>query len=307
MSFEESDPIVEHVERLSGLTVSRSMSGKRSTTFCIGGTYKYFLEPHNEAELVSAVKAIREAGQEYRVLGAGSNLLVSDGGIASWVFRLGKGFRSFEQKRPGVFFVQGSMSLMTLSRELSEAGFSGLEFAGGIPASFGGAVRMNAGAHGSEMSSVLNRVRFLSVTGDVEEVSKGEMQFSYRKSGFSNGSIVLGAEIELVSADAETVRRNRAEHLAERKKRQPLSYPSAGSVFKNPEGGYPSAGALIEECGLKGYAIGGAEVSRLHGNWIINPAKSACANDVAALIAHCQSTVAHMKNLTLEAEVVTWR
>ncbi len=301
------ESVGDEVAKKTGLPVIRTMTGRRSTTFCIGGEYSFFLEPNTELELIEVRTLLDTLSQPSRVLGAGSNLLVADAGITDWVIRLGRGFRTFEKIGPATFWVGGSMPLMSLARDLSEAGFSGLEFAGGIPASIGGATRMNAGAHGSEMSSIIRRVRFLSPHAGMQEVTTESLTFSYRKSSFEIGSIITGIAIELTPSDPLRVKTARANYLAERKKRQPLSSPSAGSVFKNPAQSTSSAGALIEEAGLKGLTNGGAEISALHGNWIVNPSKYASAANVQSLIAHCQQTVSDAAGIFLEPEVVTWR
>lgn len=299
--------MIEEITRKTGLPVQvETVIGRKTTTMAVGGAFQYFVEPNTLEELRTLVSTLHALGQPYRVLGGGSNLIVSDEGVRECIIRLGRGFRGYGQKQAGVFEVQGSTSLMTLSREMSEGGFSGLEFAGGIPASFGGAVRMNAGAHGGSISDIIEKVWSITPAGDLRETLKQEMHWSYRKSDFSDGSIVVSAEIKLTPGDKTAIQERRAHFLMERKKRQPLSSPSAGSVFKNPGNDTLAAGAILERIGMKGARSGNAEISMLHANWIINPQKNATANDVENLITKCQEEALAKEGIQLEREVIRW-
>lgn len=284
----------------------RDISGARCSTFSIGGAIQFLVEPRNQEELEVALKVLRSYSMPWRILGAGSNILLPDEGLSGFTLRLG---REFRYCRPGPssneFEVGAAMSLMSLSRDLSDAGMSGLEFAGGIPASIGGAVTMNAGAHGGELASVLTSVRVVRAEGALEELPAKELRFSYRHSELPPGAVVVGARITLVPGDRERSAELRRSHLAERKSRQPLTQPSAGSVFKNPPGG-SSAGALIERAGLKGARRGGASISSLHGNWIVNDTRNASAKEVQELIRLCQERVAELFEVHLQPEVIAW-
>ncbi|MBN8548102.1 MAG: UDP-N-acetylmuramate dehydrogenase [Deltaproteobacteria bacterium] len=287
------------------LSIKTAVPGAQCTTFAIGGPLEVLLEPNSEAALSATLRALFRHREQFQVLGAGSNLLISDQGVAGFTLRLGRYFRYRTATQDSRFEVGAAMSLMSLSREISEAGFSGLEFAGGIPASFGGAVRMNAGAHGGEIGSVIQSVRVAHPDGALEVIPARELEFSYRHSRLPSGSLVVSAEIKVAPGDRAAIVRLRQEHLAERKRRQPLSAPSAGSVFRNPSSEI-SAGAVLERAGMKGVAVGGARVSLLHANWIINDKRQASAADVRELIRQCQRKALEVCATELIPEVVQW-
>lgn len=288
--------------------VRRDVPGSDLTTFAIGGALSFLVEPQDLGQLLEISKFLASTGLPWKILGAGSNLLISDQGVKAVVIKLGKGFRSVspgdQVGAGGLIEVGGAVSLMTLSRSMSEQGFSGLEFAGGIPASIGGAVFMNAGAHGGEVGSVLREVAFV-IDGEHHRISARSLPFSYRHSGLDPRAIITSATFELVPGDREKIVAHRAACLRERKLRQPLTSPSAGSVFRNPSPDAP-AGRLIESCGLKGRQLGGAQISEMHGNWIVNPQRSASSKDVQELISLCIQTVNQAHGVTLRPEVVSW-
>lgn len=280
----------------------RTVLGRDITTYSIGGPIKLFFEPNSVEEVLLLV---REFGTTRKTIGAGSNILIDDEGVATPVIRLGKGFKEIRPAANGVIRVGAAASLMNLSRITAEEGLSGLEFAGGIPASIGGAVMMNAGAHGGEMAQVLTAIELVTSEAEHVWVSPKEFLFAYRHSGIPESYIVIGAECRLVPSVKDKVVELRKHNLEERKKRQPLASPSAGSVFKNPVGDL-SAGALIEKVGLKGKIEGGAQISELHGNWIINPGRKATSSDVRSLIRQCQSRVEESYGIALQAELKVW-
>ncbi|MCB0333408.1 MAG: UDP-N-acetylmuramate dehydrogenase [Bdellovibrionales bacterium] len=288
------------------LSVRSNVDSVQYTTFAIGGPLRHLVEVQTKEELCEAMRLFGEFGVTPHVLGFGSNLLLPDGGISGWVLKLGKGFRYNHAERGATFRIGGASALMTLSREFSAAGLSGLEFAGGIPASLGGAVRMNAGAHGGEISEVLEEVTVVDLGGQQKTYRKDELSFSYRKTSLLPTEVVYEARFSLVESDKESTTARRAECLAARKATQPLSMPSAGSVFKNPKDSELSAGALIEQTGLKGHSIGGAQVSELHANWIINPRRDATSQNVKDLIALCQNKVQDQFGIDLDPEIVRW-
>lgn len=297
--------LAAELARISNLVVKPRITAASCTTFAIGGPFEYLIEPNSDIALCAAVKVLQRHSEPVRILGAGSNLLVDDSGLGGITLRLGRAFRFTSAKQDTRFDVGAGMSLMSLSRDLSEAGFSGLEFAGGIPASFGGAVRMNAGAHGSEISAVVSAVKIVTALGEIELLSPRDLEFSYRHSTLPDQACIIGAEIKLVAGDRAHIVQRRQEYLAERKRRQPLASPSAGSVFRNPAGDR-SAGALLEQAGMKGATVGGARVSLLHANWIINDKRQATAADVRTLIAQCQSKAKQQFDVELVPELVIW-
>ena len=288
-----------------GVAVRQAVPAARMTTMAIGGDFAVLLEPNTLAELSAVLSFASEAGITVRFLGAGSNLLVTDAGISDWVVKAGRGFRTVHEYAPGEFEVGCAMSLMSLSRELSQQGYAGLEFAGGIPASLGGAVCMNAGAHGGEMAEVLTAVQVVHASGTVEWISASADMFSYRHTALPAGAMVTAARLVLVASSPEKTAAQRTAFLAHRKSTQPLTQPSSGSVFKNPEN-YPAAGYLLEQVGVRGHRIGGASISEMHGNWIVNLKKKARFGDVVALIELCQTRVQQRFGLLLQPEIVRW-
>jgi UDP-N-acetylmuramate dehydrogenase len=194
---------------------------------------------------------------------------------------------------------------MSLARRVSGDGFSGLEFAAGIPATIGGAIFMNAGAHGSEICERIVHVDAVMSDGSIERFDVRDLPWRYRHSGLPAGCFVTSVRLRVVPGDKARISALCAHNLDERRKRQPLSLPSAGSVFKNPSPDQP-AGRLLEEAGMRGERVGGAQVSELHANWIVNPDKSASASDVLSLIALCQARVKARSGIDLVPEVRMW-
>jgi UDP-N-acetylmuramate dehydrogenase len=282
----------------------RQVQAARYTTMAVGGSIS-LVELQSTEAAAEAIKLLAAEGEPYCVLGAGSNLLIQDAGVHAWVLKLGVPFRYQIAGQQGNFSVGAGASLMSLSRELSAKGFSGLEFAGGIPASIGGAVVMNAGAHGSEIAQVLQSVKVIDASGLPQELSVQELAYSYRHSNISSQMLVLEATLRLQPGDPQRCAALRAHYLAERKARQPLQLPSAGSVFRNPSP-QQTAGMLLEQAGLKGHSVGGAQYSELHANWIVNPKRQASFQDVQGLIALGQSRVREQCGLELKPELVVW-
>jgi UDP-N-acetylmuramate dehydrogenase len=296
------------IPRIIGLVsghVRQDVSADTLTTLSIGGALRALVTVETESEL-QAVRALLAAeGQPVAVLGFGSNLLVSDTGLNSWVIKLGAGFRGIEECGAECYRLGGSVSLMAVARRISGEGLSGLEFAAGIPASVGGAVFMNAGAHGAEIADRIVRVRGVLPDGKVHEWSRDDLPWRYRSSGLPGGVVVTSAEVRFVSGDRERIAQACAENLAHRRRTQPLALPSAGSVFKNPSHEL-SAGKILEIAGCKGLRRGGAQVSELHANWIVNPEKSASAADVLALVRECMTRAMVNSGVRLEPEVRMW-
>ena len=274
----------------------------RHTTFQIGGPADRFLTVENAAQLQGLLSCLRQAGIPYLVLGKGSNLLVSDKGIRGAVLHLGGDFKKVEVLPDGRTLRAGAgaplASVCALARERS---LTGLEFAWGIPGSVGGGAYMDAGAYGGEMRDVVSRVLHLGPDGTPGEARGEELCFGYRKSRYTGGEdIITAVEFTLQPGDPAAIAGKMEELMARRKDKQPYDMPSAGSVFKRPQNGF--AAALIEQCGLKGRRVGGAQVSEKHAGFIVNTGGATC-QDVLELISVIQKTVEEQTGTCLECEV----
>ena len=271
----------------------------RHTTFRIGGPARVMALPKTEEEAVKAAQvALRHQIQPF-YMGNGSNLLVSDRGYEGFVLKLADGLGALESK--GDTITAGSGVLLSrLSSFAMEKGLTGLEFAHGIPGSVGGAVTMNAGAYDSDMSALVRQVRCLTPEGEAQTVSAQDLGFTYRGSAFTGDRLILGATLELQPGREEEIRALMADFGNRRRHKQPLDLPSAGSIFKRPQGYF--AAALIDECRLKGTTIGGAQVSTKHAGFIVNVGGATCS-DVLRLAEHVQETVLRETGVALELEV----
>jgi len=267
------------------------------TTFRIGGPARFLAIPSTVGELAGLVRWAHQEGVPLLLLGGGSNILVGDGGFPGLVV-VTRGLVDVEiegdriRSRGGVFL--GLLSAMAL-----RAGLSGLEPLGGIPGTLGGALLMNAGAYGRFLGEMVEEVEVL-VDGEVEALKGGEVEWGYRWSSL-RGYTVVGATLRLVPGEIETIREEMARYSRLRRQKQPLDFPSAGSVFKNPPG--ESAGRLIEEAGFKGARVGDAMVSPVHANFIINLGR-ARARDVRTLVALVKEGVREEFSILLEEEIV---
>lgn len=271
------------------------------TSFQFGGPADLLAEPGNAEQIVRLVQYANQSGLPYLVIGKGSNLIVRDGGIRGLVIVLSDKYSWMEMLTKTRIKAEAGTRLISLARCAYEQGLSGLEFACGIPGSLGGAVAMDAGAYGGEMKQVVQQVTALNREGQIICLSNEEMNFSYRHStALEQHLIVLSAELELTEKDPEEIKALMDDLSAKRRSKQPLQYPSAGSVFKRPPGNF--AGTLIEQAGLKGYRIGDAQVSELHAGFIINLGH-ATAGDVLQLIQHIQKTVYRQSGVLLEPEI----
>jgi UDP-N-acetylmuramate dehydrogenase len=269
------------------------------TTFRVGGPAALFLEVETEEDLRAVSAAVAEYGVPVAVIGKGSNILVSDRGFNGLVLRLGRSFRW--AARDGERISAGAaMPLPALAGVALWHRLEGFEFAVAIPASFGGAVRMNAGAHGGSMSEVLERIDVFSLReGSAQSLLAADAEFSYRRSGLSADAVVVAGVLRLGSGDPARIRERMDEARDWRRATQPLAEPNCGSVFTNPPDDH--AGRLIEAAGLKGYRIGGAEVSDKHANFIV--ASGASAQDIVDLINHVRAVVGDSFGVRLEPEV----
>ncbi|MFO0417323.1 MAG: UDP-N-acetylmuramate dehydrogenase [Pseudomonadota bacterium] len=302
----EFDPrLIPSVSKIVGGRVRELVPAASLTTYAIGGAIRAVVTVESRAEAAEILRLLAAEGQPTRVFGFGSNLLVSDSGLNEWIIRLGASFKGIESLGAGEFELGGNASIMAVSRKLSEEGFAGLEFAAGIPASVGGAVFMNAGAHGGEICQRIVSVRGVLSDGGDYEWRGADLPWSYRRSGLPQGVLITSARIGLVRGDRDTIAKGCADNLAHRRRTQPLALPSAGSVFKNPSPDNP-AGRVLEAAGMKGAKLGGAEVSTLHANWIVNPSKSASAADVRGLIELCAKRALEVCGVELEPEVRIW-
>ena len=273
---------------------------KRHTTFRIGGPAEVFVMPGNREEVQRILEICRTEDLPYFILGNGSNLLVSDKGYQGVVVQL---YRNFGQIRveDSRIHAQAGALLSGIAAAAREASLTGFEFAGGIPGTLGGAVVMNAGAYGGEMKDVLKEVTVLTPEGGVLTLQADELHMGYRTSVIKEaGYIVLEAVISLEKGDQEEIRSRMQELAGLRTSKQPLSYLSAGSTFKRPEGYF--AGKLIMDSGLRGYQVGGAQVSEKHRGFVINTG-NATAKDVTTLMTDPQRTVMETYGVQLEPEV----
>ena len=271
------------------------------TTFKIGGDADLFFEPANAETLSSLVKTCVKLEIPYTVVGNGSNLLVSDLGIEGAVIHIGGGLSDVNMIGACEIDCGAGAKLSRLCSTALDNSLTGLEFAWGIPGSAGGAAYMNAGAYGSEMKSVLVSCTHLSPDGSIGMKTGDELDLSYRHSAYTDSrDIILSLRVKLAPGNTDDIRNVMDDLMQRRKDKQPLEYPSAGSIFKRPPGNF--AGTLIEECGLKGYKIGGAMVSEKHAGFIVNTGGATCY-DVRALIEHIQKEVFLRTSINLETEV----
>ena len=273
---------------------------KNHTTFRIGGPADALFFPSSEEELIAARKAAREAGVPCTIIGNGSNLLVRDGGIRGLTITLGEEFGAITAEE-NILTAQAGAMLSRLSREAQVRGLSGLAFAAGIPGSVGGGVAMNAGAYGGEIKDTLLCARVLGAEDEPVWLDADDLELGYRSSRvLREGLTVLQARFRLTPGNPDDILAEMNEYNRRRREKQPLSLPSAGSAFKRPEGHF--AGALIQEAGLKGLSVGGAQVSALHAGFIVNTGGAAC-RDVLDLIALVQRRVMEQSGVLLEPEV----
>lgn len=293
--------LIDLLNRIVGkqnVQLEESMS--KHTTFRIGGPVEVFVTPQSVEELGQVVLACNNSSVPFFVVGHGSNLLVSDAGMEGVVIQLYNNFAKFTIDGNKVY-AQAGVMLNRLGNAIRDAGLTGFEFAAGIPGTLGGAVMMNAGAYGGEMKDIVTAVQMIDRNGNLLEKPGEEMDFSYRHSIVEKeGYIVIGATLTLKEGRQEDITAKMEELAVARKTKQPLEYPSAGSTFKRPEGYF--AGKLIMDAGLRGYSVGGAQVSEKHCGFVINKGE-ATAEDVLKLISEIKQTVYDKFQVELEPEV----
>ena len=288
---------------LPGVTILPAEPLYRHTSFRIGGPAELMVCPRYEDELILCLKLCRERGLKPRILGSGTNVLAPDEGLPGVVI-LTRGLDSITQLSDTEIEAGSGLSLARLAVYAQRLGLTGLEFAHGIPGTVGGGMYMNAGAYGGEMAQVAVSARFLNPDGSVELLEGVQMGLSYRHSAFmGREGIILSARFRLRRGDPTVIQDRMRELSEKRRASQPLDLPSAGSAFKRPKVGY--AAALIQEAGLKGLSVGGAEVSTKHSGFIVNRG-SATAADVLELIRKVRARVLEHSGVELEPEVRLW-
>lgn len=272
----------------------------KHTTFRIGGPADFYLCPHSTKEVQQTVQICKEENLPYFILGNGSNLLVSDKGYRGAIIQLWENFSDISVKDCCITAKAGAL-LSKVAAEALEEGLTGMEFASGIPGTIGGAVFMNAGAYGGEMKDIIKEVKVLDDQGEVRVLSNEEMKLGYRTSIVKEkGYTVLSAVLQLKKGDVSVIRETMEDLKNRRTSKQPLGMPSAGSTFKRPEGYF--AGKLIMDSGLRGFSVGGAQVSEKHCGFVVNKG-GATAEDVTALIREVQRRVKEKFGVELETEV----
>ena len=272
----------------------------RHTTFRVGGPADFFVTPKAKEEVRDVVRICKEAGMPYYIIGNGSNLLVSDAGYRGVIVQIYKEMNEVKVEGDLVKAQAGAL-LSGIAAKALGAELSGFEFASGIPGTIGGACVMNAGAYGGEMKDVLESVTVLTGEGKIIELGRNELELGYRTSVIEKkGYIVLGAVLKLERGDGEKIKTYMDELKEKRVTKQPLEYPSAGSTFKRPEGYF--AGKLIEDAGLRGFQVGGAQVSEKHCGFVINR-DHATAADIMELMRQVQIRVKENSGVDLEPEV----
>lgn len=290
-------------EKLTNLNIEYTADApmKEHTSFKIGGNADFFISIKNTEELKAVISACRECEMPYMLIGNGSNLLISDEGLRGAVIRLDGEFKNITVEGDTITAGAGA-SLTKLCLDAQKNSLTGLEFGYGIPGSVGGAAYMNAGAYGGEMKDVIVSCTHLDPELNVGTFNLDELDLSYRHSAYMKGEyIILSVTLKLKTGDSAEIRSRMDELMQKRMDKQPLEYPSAGSVFKRPEGAF--AAALIEECGLKGRRVGGAEVSTKHSGFIVNKGDATC-QDVLDLVKIIQQEVKAKTGFDLQREII---
>lgn len=286
----------------SGLRLEEPMS--RHTTFRIGGPARWFAVPGSEEELAGLIRLAQEKEIPWKILGNGSNLLVSDQGFSGLVISLEENWNQISRVEDGVLRAGGGALLSRIAAAALKESLTGMEFAAGIPGTLGGAVVMNAGAYGGEMKDILRRVRVMDARGEAWWMDPKELELGYRTSCVARkGYLVLEAELALTPGDSRQIRARMDDLAARRREKQPLEYPSAGSTFKRPEGHF--AGQLIDQAGLRGFRVGDAQVSEKHCGFVVNRGQAKAA-DVMELCRQVRQRVLDQAGVELELEIRCW-
>ena len=275
---------------------------KKHTSFKVGGNADYFIIIENENELKQIIKFANKNNIKFQLVGNGTNLLVTDKGIRGFVLKLNmQNYKIERTKNHALITVEAGFPLCKLANVALREELGNLEFLSGIPGTIGGAIKMNAGAYGGEIKSVVKSVRVMNPKGEIFEFSNEEMKFEYRRSILTNSDyIVLSAVLELQKGNYDEIKAFMADLTHRRTTKQPLNLPSAGSTFKRPEGYF--SGKLIDDCGLRGLTLRGAQVSEKHCGFVVNIG-DATAKDILDLMYIVKSTVLNKFGVTLEEEV----
>ena len=292
--------VLEQLNKLLGaenVFADEPMSNR--CTFRIGGEADFFVTPSSAQQIAGVVDFAKKENIPYFVMGNGSNLLVSDSGYRGIIINIGKNMSEVTVEGNTVKAMAGA-TLAKIASSAAKNSLTGLEFASGIPGTVGGALCMNAGAYGGEMKDVVVSTTYLDKDGNICTATGEEHRFGYRTSMFGSGEIIISTVMELKKGNENEIISLMADFNDRRRSKQPLEYPSAGSTFKRPEGYF--AGKLIEDAGLKGYTVGGAQVSSKHSGFVINSGSATC-EDVKKLIEHIQKTVYDKFSVKLETEV----
>lgn len=288
-------------EKLKCSEIYESEPMTNHTSFRTGGNADIFIKTGCEEDVISALKIFKESGLEFYIWGRGSNLLVTDKGIRGAAVQLGDSFSGIRIINDTEIYAGAGAPLSAIAALACENSLGGFEFASGIPGSFGGGIFMNAGAYGGEIKDVLVSVRAIDYEGNILLIPAEELELGYRKSNIEKKKlIIIGGVIRLYKEDKNRISEHMAELNEKRRDKQPLNYPSAGSTFKRPEGNF--AGKLIEDSGLKGYSVGGAQVSEKHAGFIVNKG-GATSGDIIDLINYCIEKVYTDTGIRLEPEV----
>lgn len=289
-----------HQAESFGCTVLKDEPMSKHTSFKIGGPADIFVEVSNQNQLANMLRLLTEKNIEYFILGNGSNILVSDKGIRGCVLKLTGDFNHIKINND-IIEVGASVLLSRAANYAMKHSLSGLEFASGIPASMGGAIYMNAGAYGGQMSDIVIECTHVTPTGKLVTLKNKDIKFGYRHSMYANKkNIITSIKLQLITKDTNLIKQTMTDLSKRRKEKQPINLPSAGSVFKRPEGHF--AGTLIEQCNLKGISAGGAMVSEKHAGFIVNYDHASCQN-VIDLVHHIQNTVYTQTGVKLESEI----
>lgn len=300
MTYSEKLIDFEKTAQGLGVKIKRNEPMSAHTTFKVGGCCDIMAFPNSVESVRRLILCANSSGIDYYILGNGSNVLFSDKGFRGAIIILGTDFSDITVK-DDVITASAGASLQKVCRRALECCLSGMEFAYGIPGAVGGAIYMNAGAYGGEIKDIVSRVICVNKRGDIITYAADELNFAYRSSRFSDsGEVILSADFKLQKGDPSSIKARMDELMERRKSRQPLEYPSAGSAFKRPEGTF--AGLVIEQSGLKGYTVGGAQISEKHANFVINKG-GATADDILKLISDVKKVVKEKTGFELECEI----
>ncbi len=271
------------------------------TSFKIGGNADIFVLPNSAEKCATAMSLCKHCNVPYTIIGKGSNLLVSDDGYRGAIICITSSMSEIRLIGEDKIFCEAGASLASVCRFALENSLTGIEFAHGIPGNIGGAIAMNAGAYGGEMKDIVCECEYADDLGELHKIADNQLDFSYRHSFFTGKPYcIVNTVLQLKKGDKEQIRSTMDELLLRRKEKQPLEYPSAGSTFKRPEGSFASL--LVDQCALKGFSIGDAQVSEKHAGFVINKGHATC-NDVLALIEHIKKVVFEKTGFVLEPEI----